>query len=123
MTNITECFKNHQCLIPSQYNVFDKIINTCSDEAFRMLNLPFHPSKPPITTYIDDLQNLATKKIGPILDSYTTNFPPGVTDTLANMTYEELDALKIIAAAVPYLKQFLCDSEEDQRVLKISNPL
>uniref|UniRef100_A0AC35EVI3 Uncharacterized protein n=1 Tax=Panagrolaimus sp. PS1159 TaxID=55785 RepID=A0AC35EVI3_9BILA len=76
----------------------------------------FSSLKTPITTYIDDLQNLATKKIGPILDYYTTKFPPGVTDTLTNLTYEELDALKMIAAAVPYLKQLLCDSEEDQRI-------
>uniref|UniRef100_A0AC34F583 Uncharacterized protein n=1 Tax=Panagrolaimus sp. ES5 TaxID=591445 RepID=A0AC34F583_9BILA len=118
MKNIKECFKGFKCLVPFQYNVFDKIINFCSDEAFKKQNLTFKTAKPPIKTYVDHLHGLAQKKIGLILDSHTTNLPKIYIDTFGDLTYEELEALKMIATTIPFLKQFLCDLDEDFRVVR-----
>uniref|UniRef100_A0AC34FHV5 DNA-directed DNA polymerase n=1 Tax=Panagrolaimus sp. ES5 TaxID=591445 RepID=A0AC34FHV5_9BILA len=108
-----------KCVIPYQYKIIDKIINTCSDAAFTKLNLTFLPSKSPISTYIDDLENLGANKIGLILDSYTEKkLPFKIIEIFGNLTYEEFDALKMIATTDSHLKQILCDSKENSQISK-----
>uniref|UniRef100_A0A914XWJ3 Uncharacterized protein n=1 Tax=Panagrolaimus superbus TaxID=310955 RepID=A0A914XWJ3_9BILA len=122
MKKIKECFNGFKCLISSQYNVFDKIINFCSDETFTKFNLTFKPAKRPIKTYIDQMNELAKEKIGPIFDSHTTNIPEKYIYTFGNLTFEEFEAVKMISTTIPFLKQYLCDSglvkEEDVRIVR-----
>uniref|UniRef100_A0A914QUK8 Uncharacterized protein n=1 Tax=Panagrolaimus davidi TaxID=227884 RepID=A0A914QUK8_9BILA len=105
--NTSKCRK---CTVQNQYNIFDKIINKCSDETFKKLNITFSPAKPVTTTYIDDLNELGAKKVGPISDSAVSKEN---LEIFGNLTYDELDALKITATISPYLKQYICDPKDD----------
>uniref|UniRef100_A0AC34FRL1 Uncharacterized protein n=1 Tax=Panagrolaimus sp. ES5 TaxID=591445 RepID=A0AC34FRL1_9BILA len=108
---VRHCLRGHKCLLKLEFDAIDETLNECRIQAFQKLRISLDSDdmeKISTKDTVENIDDLATKMIGPLSDKYSTKLSQNIVDTFGNLTYEQLNAIKEVAVIQPYTQNYFC---------------